>query len=141
RSATQFEYLMLLTPRLMTMTTYLQRGLKAHGVGGMPYGKDRQYLYYGLLQALWISTLGYGHFRKRQEISDPSGTEATNHGVIDRNNAAIPSDESISMLDIVRRIWKHDRVLAIGCMLDAVFPVLMGFEGWGNSGRTRAEAF
>lgn len=144
RSSAQFEYLLLLPSRLLTAFAHTKAGLAAYGIGApQTYDKEHQRFYQGALQIVWLSFLGYGHFKKRQNPEHKLKNEALTEGSDENSKDEAPSSiqqPNMSMLDVVRKIWKQDRVLALGYMLDAVFPIMNALEGWGNSSRQREDA-
>ena len=141
RSSAQFEYLMLLPSRLLTTYAHTKAGLAAYGIGGQIYKREQKRLYVGMLQALWISFLGYGHFRKREQAVIKSLPEETPDGALVNEEKNVAStQQSMSMLDIMRKIWKHDRILAFGYILDALFPISSAHTRWQYSEKTRADA-
>ena len=142
RSSTQFEYLLLLPSRLLTAYTHTKAGLEAYGLGRQQQDKKYQgRLYIGAMQALWISFLGYGHFKRRQPfpLQADEAAKADSH-LNNKNEPAVSARENMSMLDIIRTIWKQDRILALGYILDMIFPITGAHARWRFAGKNPADA-
>lgn len=128
-SAKQFEWLILLPTNILSNYGHIMSGLKAHGIGLKPgetaYTPEKIRLYSGLYQAMSTATIGFGHFKKRKDTT-PQNT------VLMQNKRNI--------FAIIREIWRHDRSLLIGIIMNSFSPLFAGVEGWTKSKKSHAEA-
>lgn len=134
-SSTQFEFLARIPVNILAVYNNLEKGLKAYGIGlkrgEKAYGAEKVRLYSGIAIAVGTALSGFGHFRTHgtQAMIEQQGKEEAN-----------TARRSSGFMGVMRRIWKHDKMLVLGTLFDIVLPVLQAIESWKKKEESGKEA-
>lgn len=148
-SSTQFEWLLLVFPKLLSIHSNIEKGSRAFGIGlkngATPYKVERIRIVNGIAQIGAFIFTGYGHFRKHnkkpstEQVENSNSLQAKPHdkrahpestdkGNINKlwNNAKY---FVTNIPDITKQMWKKDRLLLVGTLITMFIPSLNTLEG------------